>query len=45
MLDGTVTPIVTFDQPPWWKALTIIMLEPVDSDQRKIVMGLVGFRT
>ena len=38
-----VTPIITFDQPLWWKALTIIMSEPLGSDLREIVLRLGGF--
>ena len=41
----SVTPIVTFDQPLGWKALMIIMTEPLDSDLRKIVFRLGGFHT
>ena len=41
----SVTPIVTFDQPLWWKALMIIMSEPLDSDLRNIVLRLGGFHT
>jgi len=40
-----VTPIITFDQPLWWKALMIIMSEPPGSDLRKIVLRLGGFHT
>ena len=40
-----VTPVVTFDQPLWWKALMTIMSEPLDSDLRKIVLRLGGFHT
>lgn len=40
-----VTPIITFDQPLWWKALTIIMSEPLGSDLREIVLRLGGFHT
>ena len=29
-----VTPIVTFDQPLWWKALTIVLNEPQESKLR-----------
>ena len=39
----SVTPIATFDQPLWWKALMIIMSEPLDSDLRKIILRLGGF--
>ena len=41
----SVTPIVTFDQPLWWKALMIIMSAPLDSDLREIVLRLGGFHT
>ena len=37
------TPIVTFDQPLWWKALMIIDTEPVYSDLKNIVLRLGGF--
>jgi len=40
-----VTPIVTFDQPLWWKALMIIESEPEESDLRGIVLRLGGFHT
>ena len=40
-----VTPIITFDQPLWWKALMIIVTEPVGSDLRNIVLRLGGFHT
>lgn len=40
-----VTPILTFDQPLWWKALTIVQSEPVDSKLRSIVLRLGGFHT
>ena len=40
-----VTPIVTFDQPLWWKALMIIVTEPVGSDLSDIVLRLGGFHT
>ena len=40
-----VTPIITFDQPLWWKALMTIMSEPLGSDLRKIVLCLGGFHT
>ena len=38
-----VAPIITFDQPLWWKALMIIRSEPLDSDLRRIVLRLGGF--
>ena len=37
------TPVVTFDQPLYWKALTIIQHENADSDSRNIVRRLGGF--
>ena len=37
-----VKPIITFDQPLWWKALTITVTEP---DLRNIVLSLGGFQT
>ena len=40
-----VTPIVTFDQPLWWKALMIIVSEPDGSGLRNIVLRLGGFHT
>ena len=40
-----VTPIVTFDQPLWWKALTIQEGGPDDSDIQSIVLRLGGFHT
>ncbi len=38
-----VTPIVTFDQPLWWKSMVIIESEPVGSDLKGIVLRLGGF--
>ena len=40
-----VTPIVTFDQALWWKALMIIVSEPDGSGLRNIVLRLGGFHT
>ncbi|XP_065915240.1 uncharacterized protein [Dysidea avara] len=40
-----VTPIITFDQPLWWKALMIIVSEPVGSELKSIVLRLGGFHT
>lgn len=37
------TPIVTFDQPLWWKALAIITSEPDTSDLHGIVLRLGPF--
>ena len=39
----SVTPIITFDQPLWWKALMIIVIEPEGSDLNNIVLRLGGF--
>ena len=39
------TPIVTFDQPLWWKALTIIESEPEGSDLCQTVLRLGGLHT
>ena len=39
------TPIITFDQPLWWKALTIIENEPEDSELHGIVLRLGGFHS
>ena len=38
-----VTPVVTFDQPFWWKALTIISCERDDSELKSIVLQLGAF--
>ncbi len=38
-----VSPIITFDQPLWWKALVIIRFELLVSDLRRIVLYLGGF--
>jgi len=38
-----VTPVITFDQPLWWKALMIINSEPMGSDLKGIVLRLGGF--
>ena len=38
-----VTPVVTFDQPLWWKALTIISCERDDSELKSIVLRLGAF--
>ena len=40
-----VTPIVTFDQPLWWKALHIILSLSSDSPLRGIILRFVGFHT
>ena len=38
-------PIVTFDQPMWWKALSVIQCEPEGSDLRNFALRLGGFHT
>ena len=40
-----VVPMITFDQPLWWKALSIIESEPANSDSRNIILRLGGFHT
>ena len=35
-----VRPMLTFDQPLWWKAMLLIENEPIDSDLRKIILRL-----
>ncbi len=40
-----VTPIITFDQPLWWKALMIVTTEPEGSDLKGMVLCLGGFHT
>ena len=37
------TPILTFDQPLYWKALTISQSQPDDSDLKGMLLGLGGF--
>lgn len=36
------TPVVTFDQPLWWKALMIFQNEPQESALKSIVLRLGG---
>ena len=38
----SVTPIVTFDQPLWWKAMIIVTNEPESSDLKSVVLWLGG---
>ena len=38
-------PIVTFDQPLWWKTFNIIQTEPADSYIRKVILRLGAFYT
>ncbi len=40
-----VTPVLTFDQPLYWKALTIVRSQPSNSDLRNIVLRLGGLHT
>ena len=40
-----VTPIITFDQPLWWKSLQVIEGQPENSPLRSIVLRLGGFHT
>ena len=40
-----VVPMVTFDQPLWWKALNIIESEAPGSDLHNIILRLGGFHT
>ena len=40
-----VTPIVTFDQPLYYKAVTIIAAEPENSQLKGTVVMLGGFHT
>ena len=38
-----VTPVITFDQPLFWEALTINWSNPVDNDLKKIIIRLGAF--
>ena len=40
-----VKPVLTFDQPLWWKAQLIIDSEPTNSDLRSLILQLGGFHT
>ncbi|GFR65223.1 hypothetical protein ElyMa_005525300 [Elysia marginata] len=40
-----VKPILTFDQPLWWKAQLILDSEPADSHLRSLILQLGGFHT
>ncbi len=40
-----VTPILTFEQPLWWKALTIQQNTPAGSEIRSIILRLGGSHT
>ncbi|CAC5380090.1 unnamed protein product [Mytilus coruscus] len=39
------TPILTFDQPLYWKAITILQNEPTTSSLKSFVLKLGGFHT
>ena len=41
----SVTPVITFDQPLWWKAMTIVEREPENSPLHSVVVRLGGFHT
>ena len=38
-----VTPVLTFDRPLYWKALTIIQSQPNGTELNQIVLRLGGF--
>ena len=38
-----VTPVVTFDQPLWWKAQIVVANEPAGSDLKSLVLRLGAF--
>ena len=40
---GHFQPVLTFDQPLYWKAISIIANEPVGSDLKRVVLRLGGF--
>jgi hypothetical protein len=42
---NVVKPIITFDQPLWWKAFNIIETEPAGSELRNVIVRLGGFHT
>ena len=39
------TPVITFDQPLYWKAINIVENEPDGSDVKSVVVRLGGFHT
>lgn len=39
----STVPVVTFDQPLWWKAAMLLENETTDSDVRQVVLKLGGF--
>lgn len=42
---NNVTPIITFDQPLWWKSHKIICAENDDSELKKIIIMMGGLHT
>ncbi|KAK7111484.1 hypothetical protein V1264_011106 [Littorina saxatilis] len=42
---NNVTPVLTFDQPLWWRAKVIVNSEPLHSDLHSLVLRLGGFHT
>ena len=40
-IQHNITPIITFDQPLWFKALSIITAEPEGSDLHKIILVFI----
>ena len=42
-LQYDVTPVLTFDQPLFWKALNIIQSQPSNNELKRIVLRLGGF--
>jgi hypothetical protein len=43
--ENNITPVITFDQPLWWKAHLIIANEPPQSSLKSIVLRLGGLHT
>ena len=41
----SVTPMITFDQPLWWKAMTFVERKPENSPLHSVVVQLGGFHT
>ena len=37
-----MTPVITFDQPLFWKAMLIVESEPTGSDLKEVVLRLGG---
>ena len=40
-----MSPVITFDQPLWWKAQTIVANEPEDSPLKSVVVQIGGLHT